>query len=145
MQVIGKVKIANKFVNDAIDKNSFEFENKGKFASGRLSWSDKEKDKDGNESWVSTYKKFIVFGDGVKTMEENLGAFFLIEGKIQTKSFTNQKNEKISYDQITINKVELAPAAEKFNGKKFVSQAQSAHDKAKSNGFQPDESDDFPF
>lgn len=130
MQISGKCKIANQWQNGQIDKNSFDFENKGKLGKGRLTWTDSVKDKNGEKAFVSTTKKFVCFGDSVQFIEKNLGNQFEIVGNLKTvklpfPQFKNEQGKAISYDEIAINEVKLAQPA--------ISQ----HSKQKSDGLQP--------
>jgi len=147
MNISGKCKIANKWVDGGIDKNSFDFENKGKVGKGRLTWADGVKGRNGEkDSFIYTTKKFICFGANIDFIENNLGQQFVITGYLKTvklpfPQFKNEEGKPISYDEITINGVSLA------EGEK-----QSEHNKSKSNGYQPqqeeivgEDSDSIPF
>lgn len=127
MQVIGKCKIANQWKDGAVDKNSFDFENKGKVAKGRLTWSDVIKGKDGaKDTFVSTTKKFLCFGANIDFIEQNLGQQFEIVGNLKTTQFTNAEGKVVKFDEIVINEVKLA--------EKSVSK----HSQDKANGYAPE-------
>lgn len=137
MEISGKVKIANKWDNGQIDKNSFDFENKGKVARGKLTWSDVEKGRDGaKDTFTSSTKKFICFGANIDFIEQNLGQQFQIKGKLKGKEFTNGEGKKVKFDEIVLEEVALA--------EKIVSK----HQQDKSNGYQPqveDSDDSIPY
>lgn len=141
MQIIGKCRIANQWVNGQINKDTFDFENKGKVGKGRLSWSDVVKGRDGaKDTFSSTTKKFICFGANIDFIEQNLGQWLEIVGSLKTEQFNDKEGKVVKYDQIVVNEVKLAE-------KKI-----DKHSVAKSNGFtsqsnHPDEdSDEFvPF
>jgi single-stranded DNA-binding protein len=126
MQIIGKCKIANQWKDGAVDKNSFDFENKGKVAKGRLTWSDVIKGKDGaKDTFVSTTKKFLCFGANIDFIEQNLGQQFEIVANLKTTQFTNNEGKVVKFDEIVINEIKLA--------EKSVSK----HSQDKSNGYAP--------
>tara|TARA_R110000868_G_scaffold17344_1_gene76362 strand:- start:34038 stop:34466 length:429 start_codon:yes stop_codon:yes gene_type:complete len=142
MQLSGKCRISNKWLNGAVDKDSFDFENKGKIGVGRLNWSDVVKGKNGaDNSFSSTTKKFICFGANIDFIEQNLGQWLEIVGNLKGEQFTNDKGEVVKYDQIVVNEVKLSE-------KKIDS-----HSSSKSNGFAPEsnrdeddlDSDEIPF
>lgn len=109
MQVIGKCKIANQWKDGAVDKNAFDFENKGKIAKGRLTWSDVVKGRDGaKDTFVSTTKKFLCFGGTIDFIEQNLGQQFEIVGNLKTTQFTNGEGKVVKFDEIVINEIKLA-------------------------------------
>lgn len=130
MQITGKCKIANKFINDRIDKNQFEFENKGKLGVGKLSWTDTAKDKNGQKIFKTSTKKFICFGANIDFIEQNIDKALEIEGNLVSESFKGQDGKIVRYDQIIVNKVEW-----------FVEKP-SKHQQDKSNGYQPQPEED---
>jgi len=138
MQISGKCKIANQWKDNQIDKNAFDFENKGKVGKGRLTWSDVIKGKNGEkDAFISTTKKFICFGANIDFIEQNIGQQFEIVGSLKTvklpfPQFKNEQGKAISYDEIVINEIKLAEA-----------KAQSEHHQAKSNGYQPQQEDNM--
>ena len=148
MKISGKCKIANKWEDGVLDKNAFDFENKGKVAKGRLTWFDTEKDREGVKKFVSTTKKFLCFGATIDFIEQNLGQSLEIEGSLKSNEFTNDTGKKVKYEEIIVNEVKLAEEKQ-FDGRNFVKAAQSAHNAAKSNGFQPqaeeEDLDEIPF
>jgi len=126
MQVSGKCKIANQWKDGAVDKNAFDFENKGKVAKGRLTWSDVVKGRDGaKDTFVSTTKKFLCFGATIDFIEQSLGQQLEIVGNLKTTQFTNGDGKVVKFDEIVINEVKLA--------EKYVPK----HSQDKGNGFQP--------
>ena len=127
MQIIGKCKIANQWTNNQIDKNAFDFKNKGKVGSGKITWTDVVRGKDGaKDTFISTTKKFICFGANIDFIEQNLGQQFEIVGNLKTTQFTNTEGKVVKFDEIIINDVKLAD--------KLVSQ----HVKDKGNGYAPE-------
>lgn len=104
MQIKGKARIANKFIDGKLS-DQFDFDNRGKFATGRLSWSFKKKDKVGTESWQRMAKKFISFGDNIVLFESSLGQIIEIEGYLENNSFQNSEGKTISYDVIKITNI----------------------------------------
>lgn len=131
MKIIGKCKIANKFVNDKIDKNQFEFENKGKLGVGKITWTDTAKDKNGQKIFKTSTKKFICFGANIDFIEQNIDKTFEIDGNLVSESFKGQDGKTVKYDQIIVNKVEL-----------FVEKP-SKHQQDKANGYQSQAEEDF--
>ena len=107
MQISGKVKIANKWVDGAIDKNAFDYEHCGNYAKGRLSWSDVKKGKSGEKpTFVTTTKKFLAFGDSMQVIGNNLGKFLTITGQLKGEEF-EAEGKKIKYDQVMISTAEV--------------------------------------
>jgi len=133
MQISGKCKIANKFIDNKLSEQ-FDFENKGKLGVGRLTWSDVVKDKDGGKpTFVNSTKKFICFGGNIDFIEQNLGQFFEIVGNLKTEQFKGNDDKMVKYDQIVINEVRLAE-------KKVDS-----HNAAKADGYVKETDDFCPF
>jgi single-stranded DNA-binding protein len=110
MQIYGKCKIANKWVNNEIDKNQFDFENKGMMAIGTLQWSDVKKGKNGaKDEFTTTTKRFITFDSGnIDLIQSSLGQNIMIEGKLQGSSYTDKEGKKKKNEQVIIDKVSLA-------------------------------------
>lgn len=141
MQIIGKCKIANQWKDGVVDKNAFDFENKGKVAKGRLTWSDVVKGRDGaKDTFISTTKKFLCFGATIDFIEQNLGQQLEIVGNLKTTQFTNGEGKVVKFDEIVINEVKIA--------EKYVSK----HSQDKSNGYAPqsnhveeEQDDEIPF
>ena len=134
--VILSTKIANKFIDNKPDKGQFEFENKGRFAAGKLTWTDSGKDKEGNKVFKTSTKKFICFEANIEFIEQNLGSEFEIEGNLVGESFKDKDGKNVRYDQIVLNKVEL------------FAKDLSKHSVDKGNGYQPQEEDtddEIPF
>ena len=129
MQINGKCKIANKWVNNEIDKNQFDFENKGMMAIGTLQWSDVKKGKNGaKDEFTTTTKRFITFDSGtIDLIQSSLGQNIMIEGKLQGSSYTDKEGKKKKNEQVIIDKVSLAEgsiskhSADKGNG--FVTES----------------------
>lgn len=127
MQISGKCKIANQWTDGKIDKNAFDFKNRGKVGSGKITWTDVVKGRDGaKDTFISTTKKFICFGANIDFIEQNLGQQFEIVGNLKTTQFTNTEGKVVKFDEIIINDVKLAD--------KSVSQ----HVKDKGNGYAPE-------
>jgi single-stranded DNA-binding protein len=123
MQISGKCKIANQWTDNQIDKNAFDFKNRGKVASGKITWTDVVKGRDGaKDTFISTTKKFICFGANIDFIEQNLGQQFEIVGNLKTTQFTNTEGKVVKFDEIVINEVKLADksvskhVADKGNG-----------------------------
>tara|TARA_R110000868_G_scaffold88938_3_gene247813 strand:+ start:3131 stop:3559 length:429 start_codon:yes stop_codon:yes gene_type:complete len=110
MQINGKCKIANKWINNEIDKNQFDFENKGMMAIGTLQWSDVKKGKNGaKDEFTTTTKRFITFDSGtIDLIQSSLGQNIMIEGKLQGSSYTDKEGKKKKNEQVIIDKVSLA-------------------------------------
>lgn len=126
MEISGKVRIANKWNNGQIDKNSFDFEVKIGVGKGRLTWTSVEKGKNGaKDSFISSTKKFVCFGNNTAFIEKNLGQQLEIKGRLVGKQFVNGEGKKVKFEEIFINEVSLAETE------------QSKHHQAKSNGYQP--------
>lgn len=134
MKIFGKCKIANKFINGKVDSSQFQFEDKGKFAIGTLTWSDKIKDKDGKESWSNCYKSFIVFEKHKHLFANNLGKSFEIDGYLVANNYVDKLGKKVSSEQVKINNVN-------------VYEVINQHSVDKGNGFVSDDSmdDEIPF
>jgi len=128
MQISGKCKVANKWVDRKIDKDQFDFENKGSFSVGKLTWSDTVKDKSGKQDFVYSTKKFICFGANSDFIANNLSSYLNIVGNIKTESFTDKEGKLVKYDLIVLNEVSLAEKKEPIN----------KHNQSKANGFVPD-------
>jgi len=129
-----KYRIANQWSNGAIDKNSYEFSNKGKVGVGKLAWTTTLK-KDGKQEFINHKIDFICFGDNISIIENNLGATFNIEGKLEQYSYINKRDGdkkvysyKIIVNEVAILEKEIKPVDQ--------------HSKAKANGYNPSE-DDF--
>jgi len=141
MKIMGKCKIANKFIDNKPAKDQFEFENKGKFGIGKLTWTDSGKDKAGDKVFKTSTKKFICFGANIDFIEQNIDKDFEIEGNLVSESFKGQDGKNVKYDQIVLNAVGL-----------FVKEVDK-HSQEKGNAFQQDASgafiddniNDFPF
>jgi len=135
MKISGKCKIANKFIDDRPAKDQFEFENKGKFGMGKLTWTDSGKDKAGNKTFKTSTKKFICFGANIDFIEQNIDKEFEIEGNLIGEVFKGQDGKNVKYDQIVLNNIGL-----------FVREVDK-HSVDKGNGYQPqvDTDDEIPF
>ena len=136
-----KYRIANKWNDETkqFDKNQFEFENKGKFATGKLNWSIKKTDKEGATSFLNASMKFICFKETMVLMESNLGAKFTINASLEPVSFDGKDGKKVNYFQFIIYQADI------------VEQVIDAHNEAKGNAYQPEKKeeeildDDIPF
>lgn len=102
----------------------YEFEDKGNYATGRITWSVPKKDKQGKVTFVNSALKFICFGDAKNFIASNLGSKFNIEANLCNESFTNQKGEKISFWQLTIFEANLA----EIKAKKEVKEPETQED-----------------
>ena len=109
-----KYRISNKWNDQTkkFDQDQFDFEDKGNFAVGRMSWSIKEKDKQGEVAFVNSSIKFICFGASKDLIGSNLSAKFNIDANLCNKSFTNDEGKKIAFWQLTIFQVEIAEQGE---------------------------------
>lgn len=129
-----KYRIANQWINGAIDKNSYEFSNKGKFAVGKFAWSTAVK-KDGKQEFTSHKIDFVCFGDSISIIEKNLGATFDINGKLEQYSYINKRDgdKKVYSYKIVVNEVRILEAKQI-----------DKHSEAKANGYVKEQSiDDF--
>lgn len=130
MNIEGKIKIANKWIDGQVDKNQFDFENKGKVGKGKLTWFDVDKTND-EDIFIATTKKFVCFGDNIGFIEANLGQQLQIKGRLRGKEFTNQEGKKVKFDEVVINEVMIA--------EKNISK----HNQDKANGYQPQDENDM--
>lgn len=121
-----KYRIANKYDSKTKSylKDEFDFEDKGNYGTGKLSWSTSKKDKHGKQIFTSSTVKFICFGETKSFIAANLRGKFKIDASLSNESFTNQKGEKISFWQLTVFSAELAEITQ--------------HDAAKANAYQPE-------
>ena len=136
-----KYRIANKFIGGKLDKEQFEFENKGNFGKGRLTWSVPIK-KDGQTTFENSSIGFVCFGDNVGLIESNLGAKFSIGGTMSQKKNPNATGEQPkTYWQIVAYEVSIVEDDSFEKAAKMVDK----HNAAKQNGFvkQPEEDDGF--
>ena len=111
MQINGKCKIANKWINNEIDKNQFDFENKGMMAIGTLQWSDVKKGKNGaKDEFTTTTKRFITFDSGtIDLIQSSLGQNIMIEeGSDEDDAEDAKEGKKKKNEQVIIDKVSLA-------------------------------------
>ena len=83
-----KYRISNKWNDQTkkFDQDQFDFEDKGNFAVGRMSWSIKEKDKQGEVAFVNSSIKFICFGASKDLIGSNLSAKFNIDANLCNKA-----------------------------------------------------------
>lgn len=102
-----KYRIANKFIDGKLNKDQFDFENKGKYGKGRLSWSVPIK-KDGQTTFENSSIGFICFGENIEIIENNLGAKFDITGNISQKKNPNATGDQPKmYWQIIVNEARV--------------------------------------
>ena len=131
-----KYRIANKFINGKVDKDQFDFENKGNYGKGRLSWSVAVK---GDQmTFENSSIGFVCFGDNIKLIEDNLGAKFSIDGSIsQKKNPKATGDQPKTYWQIVAFGVQVIEEGEKI----------SKHSQDKANAFVSDDLEDefIPF
>ena len=132
MEIKGKAKIANKWINDQISKIEFDFENRGNVAFGSLQWSDVKKGKNGAKDEFTTVKKrFATFNsDVMNVLNESFGKQVLIEGKLVGSSYIDKEGKKKVQEQIIVDKASLV--------EKEIDQ----HNKAKGNAY-VEESEEF--
>jgi len=136
MEIKGKAKVANKWINNEISKTEFDFENRGNVAFGSLQWSDVKKGKNGAKDEFTTVKKrFATFDASVMDVLYNsFGKQVLIEGKLVGSSYIDKEGKKKVQEQIIVDKASL------------VEKEIDAHSAAKGDGFQPQSlSDDDVF
>ena len=109
-----KYRISNKWNNETkkFDQDQFDFEDKGKVGVGKLNWSTKKTDKQGEVSFTPSSLKFVCFGETKELIANNLSAKFHIEASLCNESFTNQEGKKISFWQLTVFKAEIAEQGE---------------------------------
>jgi hypothetical protein len=131
-----KYRIANKFINGKLKQDEFDFENKGKYGKGRLSWSVPIK-KDGQTTFDNSSIGFVCFGENIEIFANNLNAKFDITGNISQKKNPNATGDQPkNYWQIVVNEVKIIEEAKPVN----------AHNKAKGNGYVVEENDnDIPW
>ena len=81
-----KYRLSNKYdkSTNSFDKSQFEFENKGNYGKGRISWSIANKKGDKTTFENSTIG-FVCFGENIALFENNLDGRFLIDGTISQK------------------------------------------------------------
>lgn len=131
-----KYRIANKFINGKVDKDQFDFENKGNYGKGRLSWSVAVKGE--QMTFENSSIGFVCFGDNIKLIEDNVGAKFSIDGSIsQKKNPKATGDQPKTYWQIVVYGVQVIEEGEKI----------SKHSKDKANAFVSDDldEDEIPF
>ena len=137
MEIKGKVKICNKWIDGELDKSAYDFENRGTYAFGTLQWTDVKKGKNGDkDEFTNTKKKFILFDSGfMDLIEQTLGNQIEIEGKLEGSKYADKKTGEVkNSEQIKISKVSVV--------EKEISQ----HSKDKGNAYINDVSDDeIPF
>lgn len=139
MEIKGRCWIAKKPKSEELD-----FVNYGKVASGTISWQNKIKTKEG-EYKATSYKRFTIFGDGINTIESNLGKMFEIEGFLRTEFYDSKeldeegKPKRKSSEKIIINRVDVYENVQ--------SQQESIKQIKQNLDIQDDvfESDDIPF
>jgi hypothetical protein len=152
-----KYRISNKFINGKVDKDQFEFENKGKFGKGRLTWSVPIK-KDGQTTFENSSIGFVCFGDNVGLIESNLGAKFSIGGTISQKKNPNATGDQPkTYWQIVAYEVSIAEESlnqhsvdKEDDSFEKAAKLVDKHNAAKANSYvkEPEDldlSDDIPF
>tara|TARA_R110002126_G_scaffold155294_2_gene302322 strand:+ start:46 stop:483 length:438 start_codon:yes stop_codon:yes gene_type:complete len=143
LNITTKYRVANQWIDDKLQKDKFEFENKGNIGVGKLSWSIQEK-KGGEVVFKTSKADFICFGENISIFENNLGANFNIEGSIFVDSYTNKKGETVYPFKIKVWKASVVDAELK---------PINSHNQAKANGYvkqdevkiEDDFDDDIPF
>jgi len=138
-----KYRVGNKFINGKVDQNQFDFENKGNYGKGRLTWSTAIK-KNGQTTFESSSIGFVCFGENISIIENNLGSKFNIEGTIAQKRNPNATGDQPkTYWQIVVFGVNILEDDQFEKAAKAVDK----HNKAKANAFVAEEEfvdDDFP-
>lgn len=125
LNITTKYRVANQWIDGKLQKDKFEFHNKGNIGVGKLNWSIQEKR--GSEVIFKTSKAdFICFGENIAIFENNLGASFDIEGSIFVDSYTNKKGEMVYPFKIKVWSVSVADAELK---------PIDSHSQAKANGY----------
>ena len=110
-----KYRIANKWNNETkkFDQNQFDFEDKGSFAFGKMSWSVKKTDKkDQSVSFDNSSIKFICFGEAKELIANNLSSKFTVEASLLNKPYKGQDDKWKDSWQLTIFKAEIAEQGE---------------------------------
>lgn len=127
-----KYRIANKFTNGKLNKDEFDFENKGNYGKGRLTWSVPIK-KDGQTTFENSSIGFVCFGGNVELISNNLGSKFDITGNISQKKNPNATGDQPkTYWQIVVNEVRVLEDDSFERAAKMVDK----HNSAKANGYQ---------
>ena len=112
LNITTKYRVANQWIDGKLQKDKFEFQNKGNIGVGKLSWSIQEKK--GSEVFFKTSKAdFICFGENISIFEDNLGANFNIEGSIFIDAYTNKKGETVYPFKIKVWNVSVIDDLEK--------------------------------
>lgn len=113
MQIKGKVKISNKWINGQIDKSQFDFESRGNIAFGALSWTDVKKGKNGaKDEFTTTTKRFAAFEPNlIEFLQNSLEQYLEIEGKLVGSSYVDKEGKKRNKEQIIIEQATLAEKA----------------------------------
>jgi hypothetical protein len=120
-----KYRIANKFTNGKLNKDEFDFENKGKYGKGRLSWSVPIK-KDGQTTFDNSSIGFVCFGENIEIFANNLNAKFDITGNISQKKNQNATGDQPkNYWQIVVSEVKIIEEAKPVD----------SHNTAKANSY----------
>lgn len=129
-------------------------QNGGEIGNFSIATSEKWKDKEsGERKEKAEFHNVTVFGSLVKVLAYiEKGSKIYVEGKITTEKYTDKQGVEKYATKIIANVIDIIKGKErtgeheegggKFNARSLVNQAQSAHDKSKSNGYAPEEEDD---
>lgn len=106
MKIRGVCWIANKYQQQ--EKNFTRHESQyGKLrAEGKIKWSDKSKDKNGNETKAYVEKLFTCFdAQAIDKLEALKNDMIEIEGRLKVESFIDKKGDKRTVERVYIEKV----------------------------------------
>jgi hypothetical protein len=137
LNITTKYRIANQWIGGELQKDKFEFQNKGSIGVGKLNWSIQEK-RGSEVVFKSSKADFVCFGENISIFENNLGANFSVEGSIFVDPYTNKKGETVYPFKIKVWKASVIDAELKPT---------DTHSQAKTNTKQEEEviDDDIPF
>lgn len=108
MQIQGICYLAKKW--DKESKTFIEekdFNRYDKYATGKLTWGDNVKDKDGVVSKSYTNKRFISFdARAIDVLDACRKDLIVIEGQLRTESYIAKNGDKVSQEKVIISKVD---------------------------------------
>jgi len=133
MQIQGICYIANKYQSQEKDFNRFE-----RFATGKISWCDNIKDKEGKVVKSYTNKSFVCFDAHVMDILDGCQKdLLIIEGQLRTEHYVDKDGKKKSKEKVVIGKARI------YEKKQDVTpQPQENENKEE---FNDDGMDDIPF
>jgi hypothetical protein len=103
MQISGICYIANKYQSQDKDFKRFE-----RFATGKISWGDNIKGKDGVVTKSYTNKQFICFDTHVIDVLDGCQKdLLIIEGQLRTESYIDKEGNKKSIEKVVIAKAKI--------------------------------------